>query len=306
MGEGFWDTMKILVGKEFTRNVHDDVHDWVEKVIPKRVDEVRVEDDKKKSAWTRRMSDVDEEINITISDEEIIKFKESLNLPKIECKFYHPVIRLRLERLMGTQITNLTDRQFMLNFQERLLEDYAHKMDKRCQDREFGELERLKDLVLKEIIPISAAPKQMANHPVMLIDKLCAKLIAARRAQIKIPKVTIPTFLYYDDTPDIDTGLKIGDGHVFRGPGEKLCLGVEKFQTYTEDDELKYSMTHDEYDKLVYVDAAVKEFLQCESVERMYFLANKIIGTLKLVDENTQKFYEDAGSDKFLTAEPAP
>lgn len=75
--------------------------------------------------------------------------------------------------------------------------------------------------------------------------------------------MTIPTFLYWDDTPDIETGLKIGTGHVFRKEGEKLCLGPETFQNYTEEDEATYSLPDEEYDKLVYEDPLVKELLNC-------------------------------------------
>lgn len=45
-------------------------------------------------------------------------------------------------------------------------------------------MERVKNLVLTGRIPIDKAPPEMANHPVMLIEMYCRKLIAARRAKV--------------------------------------------------------------------------------------------------------------------------
>lgn len=46
------------------------------------------------------------------------------------------------------------------------------------------ELERVKNLVLIGKVPMNQAPPEMAKHPVMLIEKYCNKLIAARRAKV--------------------------------------------------------------------------------------------------------------------------
>lgn len=85
MEEGFWETMKILVDKEFHRNILEDVQDWIEKIMPRRAESIHEEDDEKKSVWNRRMSDVDSDKSF-ITDEEILQFKKNLNLPKIDCK----------------------------------------------------------------------------------------------------------------------------------------------------------------------------------------------------------------------------
>ncbi|CAG9839146.1 unnamed protein product [Diabrotica balteata] len=204
--------------------------------------------------------------------------------PSIQYAFAHPLIRLRLEKLMGTNICSLTDREYMTRLQIRILEDYADKMDKRIKTREAEELERVKNLVLNGTIPLSQAPPEMADHPVMLIDAICNKLIAERRSKIKIPKVKIPTFLYWDDTPDPESGLTIQKGHVFRSPDEQLCVPTEKYLEYTEEEEEKYIMPQEEYDKIIYINPLVKKLLECENVEEIYDLAEEITGTKKLDD----------------------
>lgn len=47
-------------------------------------------------------------------------------------------------------------------------------------------MERVKNLVLIGKIPINHAPPEMAQHPVMLIENHCNKLIAERRAKVKM------------------------------------------------------------------------------------------------------------------------
>ncbi|CAH1367837.1 unnamed protein product [Tenebrio molitor] len=147
----------------------------------------------------------------------------------IKYAFSHPHVTSRLEKLMGSNLVCLTDRDYMQKLQERILEDYAESMDKRIKVRENEEMERVKNLVLSGRIPLHEAPESMADHPIMMIERHCKRLIAARRAKIKIPKVHIPTHLYSDDTPDPPSGLSIENGHVFRKPFEKLCNPVSRF-----------------------------------------------------------------------------
>ncbi|XP_044267488.1 uncharacterized protein LOC123013168 isoform X2 [Tribolium madens] len=147
----------------------------------------------------------------------------------IKYAFSHPHVTSRLEKLMGSNLVSLTDRDYMQKLQERILEDYAESMDKRIKVRENEEMERVKNLVLSGRIPLHQAPESMADHPIMMIERHCKKLIAARRAKIKIPKVHIPTHLYSDDTPDPPSGLSIENGHIFRKPYEKLCNPVSRF-----------------------------------------------------------------------------
>jgi hypothetical protein len=46
-------------------------------------------------------------------------------------------------------------------------------------------MERVKNLVLSGRIPLHEAPESMADHPIMMIERHCKRLIAARRAKAK-------------------------------------------------------------------------------------------------------------------------
>jgi hypothetical protein len=46
-------------------------------------------------------------------------------------------------------------------------------------------MERVKNLVLSGRIPLHEAPESMADHPIMMIERHCKRLIAARRAKVK-------------------------------------------------------------------------------------------------------------------------
>jgi hypothetical protein len=52
--------------------------------------------------------------------------------------FSHPHVTSRLEKLMGSNLVCLTDRDYMQKLQERILEDYAESMDKRIKVREVS------------------------------------------------------------------------------------------------------------------------------------------------------------------------
>ncbi|XP_074040391.1 uncharacterized protein isoform X2 [Leptinotarsa decemlineata] len=216
----------------------------------------------------------------------------------IQYAFSHPQIRSRLEKLMGSNTVSLTDRKYMQRLQERILEDYAESMDKRIRIREVEELERVKNLVLNGRIPLSQAPPEMAQHPVMLIEDFCNRLIAERRAKIKIPQVKIPTYLYWDDTPDPESGLSIEKGHIFRGQDNRLCVPIEKYLEADEDTDIKrgYMLTKEEFETIKYENPLVKQLMTCETVEEMYALADEIIGVLKTIDESA-KTYEDVATE---------
>lgn len=248
----------------------------------------------------------------------------------IKYAFSHPHVTARLEKLMASNLVSLTDRDYMQRLQERIREDYADTIEKRILNRESAELERVKNLVLTGRIPIGQAPETMTNHPIMIIEKHCRRLIAQRRAKIKIPKVHIPTTLYSDDTPDPPSGLSIENGHVFRKQTEKLCVPINHFlpddhlpsylitgsegESPLEDketisktsskilkDELneeervdeEYMFTSTEYEKLKYEEPLVRQLRKCTTVEELYAIADELIGILESVHESPTKFEDD-------------
>ncbi|XP_066251255.1 uncharacterized protein [Euwallacea similis] len=201
------------------------------------------------------------------------------------CRFNVPQVRTRIEKLMGTNCVSLTDRNYMQKLQDRILEDYGEQMEKRIKVREEDEMERVKNLVLVGKIPLDQAPQEMAHHPMMLIENYCNQLIAERRAKIKIYKVKIPTYLYWDDTPDPPSALSIESEQLFR-QGEKFCRPLEI--TEDEDNKAGYVMPQEDYDRIKYESPLIKQLMICETVEEMYALADDIIGTLKTINETAK------------------
>ncbi|XP_071052023.1 uncharacterized protein [Onthophagus taurus] len=200
----------------------------------------------------------------------------------IKYAFSDAHVRSHLEKLMGSNLVSLTDRAYMQKLAERIIKDFVNDQEARSNARVAAEEERVKNLVLSGKIPFAEAPPEMAYHPVMLIEEFCNKLIAERRAKIKIPKVHIPKFLYWDDTPDPPSGLGIEKGHWFRSSQPPLCVSAGRFLATTDEEEIEnhYMLPEEDYDALIYVDERMDELDDCETVEEMYDYVEELIGEL--------------------------
>lgn len=121
-------------------------------------------------------------------------------------------------------------------------------------------MERVKNLVLNGKIPLDEAPIEMANHPVMLIDQYCKKVLAERRAKMKVLRPFIPKYLYWDDTPDPPSGLSIESGHRLRPNNERLCIPPELFLATEVSENLAdgYMLEQEQYEALHYESEDVK------------------------------------------------
>lgn len=210
--------------------------------------------------------------------------------PSIVYAFRHPLITFRLEKLMGSNCVKVTDREYMQVLQQRILEEYAASAGKRIKWREAEEMKRVKDLVLNGKVPITSAPAEMSDHPIIVIERICRRLIAERRAKIKVPKVNIPNHLYWDDTMDPPGGLSIEKGHVFRkdagdadAPNLRVCNPPDRFLMVSDEDDIDagYMLEQSKYEGLRYKDPNVKKIDQCESIDELYQLADIAIGPLK-------------------------
>ncbi|KAK9686466.1 hypothetical protein QE152_g37174 [Popillia japonica] len=122
----------------------------------------------------------------------------------------------------------------------------------------------------------------------------CNKLIDERRAKIKLQKIHIPNYLYWDDTPDPPSGLCIEKGHAFRKNDQSLCTSPERLLIPTEEEEIenRYMFSSEEFENMKYEDPLIKDLKECETVEEMYALADEIIGVLKTITERKEEFTE--------------
>lgn len=91
----FWDTMKIMVERDWNRNVKEDVQDWLDKVIPKRyvefsenqLDSIEMSISFNTDDHLRkRMLPFDDSEDSNLLDD-IKKFLKDIKPPKIDCKY---------------------------------------------------------------------------------------------------------------------------------------------------------------------------------------------------------------------------
>lgn len=156
-------------------------------------------------------------------------------------------------------------------------------MENRIKAREEKAMKEIENLVLMGEIPLEEAPPKMARHHIILIEKYCRKVIAERRAKIKIPKVKIPHELYYDDTPDYESEVTIEDKHLFRFDKTKLSLPHEKFLEPTEERKeiaKRYMIAKEELENVECENPLVKKWFSCKTIEEMYGMADEIIEAL--------------------------
>lgn len=81
----FWETMNILVDKDWKRAAMEDMQDWLDKILMKK-ECYSVEDDDVSVIAKRRRLSVCSECEIR-GDADIRRFLKGLKLPKIECKY---------------------------------------------------------------------------------------------------------------------------------------------------------------------------------------------------------------------------
>lgn len=94
------------------------------------------------------------------------------------------------------------------------------------------EVERVKTLVLHGKIPLDQAPPEMANHPIMVIERYCQKLIAERRAKVKIHNLY--TFDCVQRNRTMKTKRLLSSSSILGFPSEDyLSLPNTNLQTFT-------------------------------------------------------------------------
>ncbi|XP_073825468.1 uncharacterized protein isoform X1 [Musca autumnalis] len=101
----------------------------------------------------------------------------------IKCTFNSPRISAALERLMGTNVVRLTDRNYMKELRERIEEDYRQNLQKRIKARELKEVERERILIIEGKTKV--IPDELADDPIFVVDKKADLEISKARAKLK-------------------------------------------------------------------------------------------------------------------------
>uniref|UniRef100_A0A1B0BJ41 Uncharacterized protein n=1 Tax=Glossina palpalis gambiensis TaxID=67801 RepID=A0A1B0BJ41_9MUSC len=100
-----------------------------------------------------------------------------------QVRFNLPRISAALERLMGTNVVRLTDRNYMKELRERIEDDYRQQLNKRICARELKELERERILIIEgqtDTIPI-----ELSEDPIFVVNKKASVEIKKARAKLK-------------------------------------------------------------------------------------------------------------------------
>ncbi|XP_055305741.1 uncharacterized protein LOC129570229 isoform X2 [Sitodiplosis mosellana] len=142
--------------------------------------------------------------------------KEWWKVKSIQYVFNLPRVNAQLEKLMGSNVVHLTDRKYMTELRRRITEDFENMLMKRIHHRKQEEIERQMKLVLHGLynsrnVPrnlISAhsvvlaeeiqrqrvllmegklpkCPKELRNHPVLIMNESTNNFVIKRRAKLK-------------------------------------------------------------------------------------------------------------------------
>uniref|UniRef100_A0A1B0AEP9 Uncharacterized protein n=1 Tax=Glossina pallidipes TaxID=7398 RepID=A0A1B0AEP9_GLOPL len=97
--------------------------------------------------------------------------------------FNLPRISAALERLMGTNVVRLTDRNYMKELRERIEDDYRQQLNKRICARELKELERERILIIEG--QTDTIPVELSEDPIFVVNKKASVEIKKARAKLK-------------------------------------------------------------------------------------------------------------------------
>ncbi|KAI8124839.1 hypothetical protein CVS40_4743 [Lucilia cuprina] len=103
--------------------------------------------------------------------------------PDVLVAFNLPRISAALERLMGTNVVRLTDRNYMKELRERIEDDYRANLQKRIKARELKEVERERILIIEG--KTNVIPAELADDPIFVVDKKADLEILKSRAKLK-------------------------------------------------------------------------------------------------------------------------
>ncbi|XP_075152738.1 uncharacterized protein LOC142226553 [Haematobia irritans] len=101
----------------------------------------------------------------------------------IKCTFNLPRISAALERLMGTNVVRLTDRNYMKELRERIEDDYRQNLQKRIKARELKEVERERILIIEG--KTKDIPDELADDPSFVVGKKADLENSKARAKLK-------------------------------------------------------------------------------------------------------------------------
>ncbi|CAG4968624.1 unnamed protein product [Colias eurytheme] len=169
--------------------------------------------------------------------------------------FAHPHVRARLEKHMGSNLVRLTDKSYMTELEERIRAVNEENLNKRISSRVLDEMERLKRLILVgKTPPLKECPPELYNHPVFVFWRMVNREVAK-------------------------ASKKRADAYY-----RKLKASQKFDQALEEEAEAEKGVrfTDEQFSVLKYETNDVKTLKSLTTVDELYALADKIIGTKRL------------------------
>ncbi|XP_068621526.1 uncharacterized protein [Battus philenor] len=213
------------------------------------------------------------------------------NLPRwwqakiIQYAFLHPHVRARLEKHMGSNLVRLTDKSYMTELEERIRSVNEENLNKRISTRVLDEMERLKRLILVGKTPLKECPPELFHHPVFVFWRMVNREVARaskKRAEAYLRKLKASQKA--DQTMGEEVEAEEHDDESLKlTPEELLAKCREELDELKEEDiENGFRFTDERFAQLKYETNDIKTLKSLSTVEELYALADKIIGTKRL------------------------
>ncbi|KAI8427589.1 hypothetical protein MSG28_002085 [Choristoneura fumiferana] len=194
----------------------------------------------------------------------------SFHAPLDGC-FAHPHVRARLEKHMGSNLVSLTDKSYMNDLEDRI--------------RELDEMERLKRLILVGKTPLKECPPELYHHPVFVFWRMVNKEVARaskKRADAFYRKLKASQ--KNDQSMDEEGELEDEEEeHEALTPEQMIAKCRQELDEQAAVDvERGVRFTDDQFALIKYETNDVKTLKTLTTVEELYSLADKIIGTKRI------------------------
>ncbi|CAH2265279.1 uncharacterized protein LOC120637053 isoform X1 [Pararge aegeria] len=203
----------------------------------------------------------------------------------IQYAFAHPHVRARLEKHMGSNLVRLTDKTYMTELEERIRAVNEENLNKRISSRVLDEMERLKRLILVGKTPLKECPPELFHHPVFVFWRMVNREVARaskKRADAYYRKLKASQKIDQGADEEAEAEALSEQGHQLT-PEELLAKCVAELEEIKQADIEKGVRFNDEqFTVLKYEANDIKVLKNLTTVEELYALADKIIGTKRL------------------------
>ncbi|XP_063529985.1 uncharacterized protein LOC134741144 isoform X2 [Cydia strobilella] len=200
--------------------------------------------------------------------------------------FAHPHVRARLEKHMGSNLVRLTDKAYMTELEDRIRAVNEENLNKRISSRVLDEMERLKRLILVGKTPLKECPPELYNHPVFVFWRMVNKevQIASKKRADAFYYRKLKASQKTNQTADEDVEAVEEETESEQLTPQQLLdkVNEELELQKAADIEKGVRFTDEQFALIKYETQDVKTLKTLTTVEELYALADKIIGTKRI------------------------